>query len=125
MENVTEIGSIANYYGGLSVMEKLASPNDKYYWSIENYSGHEWEEIPKSLYDSLMDYQKQMKLKCLKDQCKREMEKAEEQYLELMSREPDSERDRAEYEQEAREEGYDEMKSISQDILAQQKKHSD
>jgi hypothetical protein len=121
MENVTEIGSIANYYGCLSVKKE----DDKYYWAIGDHDGHEWEEIPKSLYDSLMDYQKQMKLKCLKDQCKREMEKTEKHYLELMSREPDPERNRAEYEQEAREEWYDEMKSIAQDILAQQKKHSD
>lgn len=47
-----EIGGIGNYYGGLSVKEE----DGKYFWSIENYDGHDWEEIPKSLYDELVRY---------------------------------------------------------------------
>lgn len=44
------IGTIGNYYGGLWVKEEDGS----YYWSIENYNGHHWKEIPKSLYDELI-----------------------------------------------------------------------
>jgi hypothetical protein len=47
------IGHIGNYYGGLRVKQE----GEKYYWSIENYSGDEWEEIPKSLYDELMAFE--------------------------------------------------------------------
>lgn len=51
-----EIGTIANYYGGLSVKESYGS----YYWSIENYDGDNWEEIPKYLYDSLIQFQSEL-----------------------------------------------------------------
>ncbi|NEK84033.1 MAG: hypothetical protein G3W58_22865 [Pantoea ananatis] len=44
------IGGIGNYYGCLSVKKS----DGKYWWSIENYDGHNWEEIDKSLYDELM-----------------------------------------------------------------------
>jgi hypothetical protein len=47
-----EIGLCGNYYGGLNIKEE----NGKYYWSIENYSGMEWSEIPKYLYDALLKY---------------------------------------------------------------------
>lgn len=47
------IGHCKNHYGGLSVKEE----NGKYYWSIEDYSGHDWSEIPKYLYDTLLRYQ--------------------------------------------------------------------
>jgi hypothetical protein len=47
------IGKIENYYGGLHVKEE----DGKYYWSIENYDGHNYKEIPKYLYDSLMCYE--------------------------------------------------------------------
>lgn len=45
-----EIGNIGNYYGGLSV--KMES--GKCYWSIEGYSGHNWEQIARSLFDALV-----------------------------------------------------------------------
>jgi hypothetical protein len=48
-----EIGSIGNYYGGLYVKNE----NDKYYWSIENWDGMDWEEIPESLYDELVKFE--------------------------------------------------------------------
>lgn len=48
-----EIGNIGNYYGGLCVMEE----DGKYFWSIENHDGHDWDEIPKYLYDSLIKYE--------------------------------------------------------------------
>lgn len=44
------IGTIGNYYGGLSVKEE----GGKFYWTIENYDGHEWEEISESLYRKLL-----------------------------------------------------------------------
>lgn len=47
------IGSIGNYYGGLSVKEE----DGKYFWSIKNYDGDYWEEIPKSLYDELTKFE--------------------------------------------------------------------
>ena len=47
------IGDICNYYGGLSVK----SEDDKYFWSIYNYSGEDWEEIPKYLFDVLVKYE--------------------------------------------------------------------
>ena len=49
----TEIGSIGNYYGGLSVK---AEPDGTFWWGIENYSGTTWEQIPQSLYDELVKF---------------------------------------------------------------------
>ena len=43
------IGEIGNYYGGLSVKTE----NGKHYWSIENFNGDYWEEIPATLFDAL------------------------------------------------------------------------
>jgi hypothetical protein len=48
-----EIGDIGNYYGCLSVKDE----DGKFYWSIENYNGHNWDEIPEQLYDQLIKYQ--------------------------------------------------------------------
>jgi hypothetical protein len=48
-----EIGNIGNYYGGLHIKKV----NDKFYWSIENYDGHDWEEIPESLYNELIKFE--------------------------------------------------------------------
>lgn len=50
----TEIGNIVNYYGGLTV-KKIKS---KYKWSIEDWDGKRWEEIPKYLYDALIKFNK-------------------------------------------------------------------
>lgn len=47
------IGDIANYYGGLSVKIE----NGKCFWSIENYDGDNWSEIPRQLFDALNQYQ--------------------------------------------------------------------
>ena len=49
----TGIGSIGNYYGGLSV--KVES-DGTFWWGIENYCGTEWEQIPQSLYDELVKF---------------------------------------------------------------------
>ena len=54
-----EIGDIANYYGGLRVVEV----DGKYYWTVENYDtdfsciNEDWKEIPKSLYDALIEFE--------------------------------------------------------------------
>lgn len=53
------VGNIGNYYGGLVVK----SENDKYYWSITNYNGDSWEEIPEYLYDALVAFSEE-------EQCK-------------------------------------------------------
>ncbi len=53
----TGIGNIGNYYGGLCVKQE----KEKFFWSITNYDGDEWEEIPESLYIALMDYEKNRK----------------------------------------------------------------
>ena len=50
-----EIGSIGNYYGSLTVrMDELGYC----FWSIENWDGHNWESIPRSLYDELVKFEK-------------------------------------------------------------------
>lgn len=47
------IGEIGNYYGRLSVRTERG----KFYWGIENYDGCDWEEIPESLYKTLVEYE--------------------------------------------------------------------
>lgn len=47
------IGCIGNYYGGLNVRHE----DGKYEWSIENYDGESWEEIPKYLYEALIRFE--------------------------------------------------------------------
>ncbi len=51
------IGDIGNYYGGLSVKVESGIP----YWSIENYDGQDWEEIPASLYKELIKFEERRK----------------------------------------------------------------
>ena len=53
-KNVPEfsVGEIGNYYGGLSVKVE----DGKAYWSIENWDGSEWEEIPEYLYAALVKF---------------------------------------------------------------------
>lgn len=47
------IGDVTNYYGGLSVKKEW----HKFFWSIEDYDGNHWEEIPDFLYDALIKYE--------------------------------------------------------------------
>ena len=56
-ENARCIGDIDNYYGGLSV----SSADNKFYWSIENWDGYYWKEIPEELYMALLKYQEDYK----------------------------------------------------------------
>lgn len=51
----TKIGDIGNYYGGLNVKKT----KEGYFWSIENYDGDWWSEIPKHLYDALISYEEE------------------------------------------------------------------
>jgi hypothetical protein len=52
--NVTEfsVGEIGNYYGGLM----LKVDSGKAYWSITNWNGDEWQEIPDYLYFALAKF---------------------------------------------------------------------
>lgn len=51
--NERGIGDIGNYYGGLFVSEF----GGKFWWSIENHDGHNWEPIPERLYRALVEYE--------------------------------------------------------------------
>lgn len=55
--NPQQIGCISNNYGNLSI----ASKDGKYYWSIEDWDGDHWEEIPEYLYKTLVRYEKARK----------------------------------------------------------------
>jgi len=48
-----EIGEIGNYYGCLSVKQE----DGKFFWSIENWDGHNWEPIPEYLFIALNRHQ--------------------------------------------------------------------
>ena len=54
-ESQQGIGLIGNYYGGVEVCEK----DGQFYWGVENFDGIEWEEIPESLYDELIKFEKE------------------------------------------------------------------
>ena len=49
------IGTIGNYYGGLHIKDI----DGEYYWSIENWNGHDWQKIPESLYKELLKFQEE------------------------------------------------------------------
>lgn len=51
-----EIGEISNYYGGLHLCLR---DGGGYAWSIENYSGNDWEEIPAYLGEALLRFQQE------------------------------------------------------------------
>lgn len=53
-EKRIQIGTIENYYGQLEVKTE----GEKYYWAIEDHDGYEWEEIPQSLYNELVQFNK-------------------------------------------------------------------
>lgn len=48
-----EIGTIGNYYGNLYVKHE----DERYYWSIRNFDGHDWHEIPEYLFRTLVEYE--------------------------------------------------------------------
>ena len=51
--SVREIGGIGNYYGNLKVKQE----DCRFAWSIENWDGDEWEEIPEYLFAALNRFQ--------------------------------------------------------------------
>ncbi len=53
MDEFMGIGDIGNYYGGLEVK----AVDGKFFWSIEDWDGPLWEEIPKYLYDALIKFE--------------------------------------------------------------------
>jgi hypothetical protein len=54
MNHHTKVGKIGNYYGSLNVKTE----GDKCYWSIEDWDGSDWEEIPSALYRALLKFEK-------------------------------------------------------------------
>ena len=52
-DKFTTVGGIGNYYGDLTV----SSNNGVYQWSIEDWNGCHWEDIPKYLYDALIKFE--------------------------------------------------------------------
>ena len=50
---IYEVGDIGNHYGGLSIRNN----NGIYQWSIEDYSGHYWEDISESLVVELLKHE--------------------------------------------------------------------
>jgi hypothetical protein len=58
-EVINTVGLIGNYYGSLNIKDE----NGVYFWSIENWDGNYWEEIPKSLYNALVKFERQRRKK--------------------------------------------------------------
>ena len=50
------IGEVGNYYGGISVKQN----EGEYFWSIEDWDGDNWREIPKYLFDALTKHQDEL-----------------------------------------------------------------
>lgn len=48
-----EVGNIGNDYGGLTICKK----DGKFFWSVENWDGFMWEEIPEELYNALAEFE--------------------------------------------------------------------
>ena len=51
-----EIGEIGSFYGKISVKEE----DGKFYWSIEDWNGNGWREIPEYLYAALNKHQDEL-----------------------------------------------------------------
>ena len=54
-----DIGEIGNHYGCLSVKEE----DGEFFWSIEDWSGEDYQPIPESLYRELMKHQDELEAK--------------------------------------------------------------
>ena len=54
IENEQKIGDIGNFYGGLWVR---VTTKGEFQWSMENYNGFYWKDIPESLYQALVKYE--------------------------------------------------------------------
>lgn len=53
------IGTIKNYYADVSVRKE----GEKAQWSINNFDGDDWQEIPQYLYDALNRFQDEQEAK--------------------------------------------------------------
>lgn len=55
------VGKVGKHHNNLYVRREAG----KYYWSIEDYDGYEWEEIPETVYRALADFgrEKSIRLK--------------------------------------------------------------
>ena len=51
-QNAKDIETIGNHYGCL----RFSEFEDKFYWSITDWYGDDWDDIPKYLYDALLKY---------------------------------------------------------------------
>lgn len=51
----TDIGGIGNYYGGLTLHKR---DDGSFAWSIENWDGHDWQDIPAPLGEALLKYER-------------------------------------------------------------------
>ncbi len=51
---MTEVTGIVNTYGGLHLLDY----DGRYFWAIGDYDGFYWDEIPKSLYDEIIQFEK-------------------------------------------------------------------
>ena len=47
-----KIGGISNYYGGLGILAE----EGKFYWSLEDWNGYNWKEIPEEFYNTLKQF---------------------------------------------------------------------
>lgn len=56
IHDIVDIGEIGNYYGGLKIGR---SDTGGFYWSITDYNGDDWEEIPSYLYDALIRFKQE------------------------------------------------------------------
>lgn len=55
LEMLRDIGKIGNYYGGLRIKRE----DGRCYWSIENWDGENWYEIPQYLFDALLRHEEE------------------------------------------------------------------
>ena len=53
-EELIEVSEVSNYYGCLTIKKE----SGKQYWSVENWDGHNWVEIPMSLYKAIARHAK-------------------------------------------------------------------
>lgn len=60
-DNIQEIGTIRNYYGGVLVKSEGTGATRKYYWAIDDAQAIEWGEIPETLYTALLGYENSRK----------------------------------------------------------------
>ncbi|WP_045158718.1 hypothetical protein [Stutzerimonas stutzeri] len=53
---IRDIGEVGNYYGCLAIKEERGC----FYWSIENFDGHNWVPCPEYLFRALSQHQDEL-----------------------------------------------------------------